>query len=157
MISVNISFVDIQNLEFVEALGKNIKKLTIEQKNRLVFEILESDFISDYKVLDEFIFEYRKQGIKIAIDDFGTGYSNFSHILKIKPDYIKIDGSLIKDLDSDKHSYEIVKSIIDFSHSLEIKVIAEFIHNEEIYKIVKELEVDEFQGFYLGEPKLLIE
>lgn len=156
-ISVNISFADILNLEFVEILGRSIKKLSKAEKRRVVFEILESDFISDYEILEDFIQEYRNLGIRIAIDDFGTGYSNFSHIMKIKPDYIKIDGSLIKNLDKDMHSLEIVKSIIDFSHSLGIKVIAEFIHSPKIYEIVVELGVDEFQGFYLGEPTPLIE
>ena len=156
-ISVNISFADILNLEFVEILGRSINKLSAEERRRVVFEILESDFISDYEILEDFIKKYRSLGVRIAIDDFGTGYSNFSHIMNIKPDYIKVDGSLIKNIDKDMHSQEIVKSIIDFSHSLGIKVIAEFIHSPRIYEIVVEMGVDEFQGFYLGEPTPLIE
>ena len=155
-ISINIGFSDVSNLGFNEFMDKEINKLSKTQREKIVFEILESDYISDYAILDEFIFKYRKKGIRIAIDDFGTGFSNFSHILKVKPDYIKIDGSLIKDINSDEKSYEMVKSIAQFSKSLGITVIAEFIHSKEVYEIVKDLEIDEFQGFYLGEPKVLI-
>ena len=155
-VSINISFADVLNLEFIEFIEKEVKRLTEEQRGKVVFEILESAFVSDYEILDNFIFEYREKGIRIAIDDFGTGFSNFAHILKIKPDYIKIDGSLIKNIDTDPNSYEMVKSIVDFSKSLGINTIAEFIHSKEVYDIVKELKIDEFQGYHLGEPEPLI-
>ncbi|MBU3015791.1 EAL domain-containing protein [Poseidonibacter lekithochrous] len=156
-ISFNLSFKDILDLDFVESLDKNLDKIDSANKERIVFEILESDHISDYSILEDFIFKYRKQGIKIAIDDFGTGYSNFAHILKIRPDYIKIDGSLIKDIDTDKNSFEMVKSIIEFSKALNIRVIAEFIHSQEVFDLVMGLGVDEFQGFHLGKPDAHIE
>jgi EAL domain-containing protein (putative c-di-GMP-specific phosphodiesterase class I)/GGDEF domain-containing protein len=151
-ISINLSFKDILDGEFIESLDKNLDKINAEDKLRIVFEILESDYITDYSLLEEFVNKYRTQGIKIAIDDFGTGYSNFAHILKIRPNYIKIDGSLIKNINSDKNSYEMVKSVIDFSRALNIRTIAEFVHTEEIFNLLIELGVEEFQGFYLAEP-----
>jgi diguanylate cyclase (GGDEF)-like protein len=114
-VSLNLSFKDILDLDFVISLDKNLDKIDNQKKQQLVFEILESDYITDYTLLEEFIIKYREQGIQIAIDDFGTGYSNFAHILKIRPNYIKIDGSLIKNINTEKSSYELVKSIIDFS------------------------------------------
>ncbi|MDD3008271.1 MAG: EAL domain-containing protein [Arcobacter sp.] len=156
-VTFNLSFKDILDSDFIISLDKNIDKLENEKKERVVFEILESDYISDYTLLEDFILKYRKQGVKIAIDDFGTGYSNFAHILKIRPNYIKIDGSLIKNINSDKNSYEMVKSIVDFSKALNIKVVAEFVHSKEVYENLLDLGVDEFQGFYLGEPSLKIE
>ncbi|QKF72390.1 Cache sensor-containing diguanylate cyclase/phosphodiesterase [Aliarcobacter faecis] len=156
-ISFNISFDDIMNNDFIDMLDKYIDKLDIENKAKLVFEILESDSINEYQILDDFVSKYRKQGIKIAIDDFGTGYSNFAHILKIRPDFIKIDGSLIKNITTDKNSSEMVKSIIDFSKALNIKITAEFVHSVEVYKRLLDLKVDEFQGFYLGRPEATIE
>ena len=155
-ISINIGFSDVLNLEFNEFIKNEINKLNQSQREKIIFEILESDHISDYEILDKFIFKYREKGIRIAIDDFGTGFSNFSHILKVKPDYIKIDGSLIKNINVDENSYQMVKSIVDFSKSLKIKVIAEYIHSKEVYDIVRDLNVDEFQGYYLGEPEALI-
>ena len=156
-VSLNLSFKDILDLDFVISLDKNLDKIDNQKKQQIVFEILESDYITDYTLLEEFILKYREQGIQIAIDDFGTGYSNFAHILKIRPNYIKIDGSLIKNINTEKSSYELVKSIIDFSKALNIKVIAEFVHSAEVYKTVLELGVDEFQGFYLAEPANKIE
>ena len=156
-ISLNLSFKDILDIDFVISLDKNLDKIDSHKKEQIVFEILESDYISDYSLLEEFVVKYRNQGIKIAIDDFGTGYSNFAHILKIKPDYIKIDGSLIKNINTDKNSFELVKSIIDFSKALNIKVIAEFVHSKAVFDTIWELGVDEFQGFYLAEPSLNIE
>ena len=156
-LSLNLSFKDILDSDFVTSLDKNLDKIDNEKKEQIVFEILESDYITDYSLLEDFVIKYRNQGIKIAIDDFGTGYSNFAHILKIRPNYIKIDGSLIKNINTDKNSFELVKSIIDFSKALNIKVIAEFVHSKDVYDAILDLGVDEFQGFYLGEPSPNIE
>ena len=91
-------------------------------------------------------------GVRIAIDDFGSGYSNFSHLIQLNPDYIKIDGSLIKDLAIDNKSFTITKSIVNFAKDMNIKTVAEYIHNIDVYEKAKSLEIDGFQGFYFGEP-----
>jgi EAL domain-containing protein (putative c-di-GMP-specific phosphodiesterase class I) len=72
--------------------------------------------------------------------------------MKLKPDYIKIDGSLIKNIDTDKDSFELVKAIVQFSKELNIKTIAEYVHNKEVFDIVFNLGVDEFQGYHFGKP-----
>lgn len=151
-ISINLSFKDILNYDFIDYLDSVLDRLKTEEKKRLVFEILESENLSDYDFLEEFVLKYKKLGVKIAIDDFGSGYSNFIRIIRLKPDYLKIDGSLIKNIDKDNNSYEIVKSIIAFSKTLNIKTIAEFVHSEEIFNILLKLDVDEFQGYYFGKP-----
>ncbi|WP_133165397.1 EAL domain-containing protein, partial [Aliarcobacter cryaerophilus] len=151
-ITINLSFRDILNYEFIDYLDNVLEKLKFEDRNRLVFEILESENLSDYDFLEEFVLKYKKLGCKIAIDDFGSGYSNFIRIIRLKPDYLKIDGSLIKNIDKDNNSYEIVKSIIAFSKTLKIKTIAEYVHSEEIFNLLLELDVDEFQGYYFGKP-----
>lgn len=153
-ITINLSFKDILNVEFIEYIDKQMLNLRKEDRNRLVFEILESENLSDYDFLEEFIKKYKNQGVKIAIDDFGSGYSNFLRIIRIKPDYLKLDGSLIKNIDKDKNSYEIVKSIVAFSKTLNIKTIAEYVHSEEIFGILMDLDVDEFQGYYFGKPDI---
>ena len=149
---MNLSFKDILNYEFIDYLNNDLEKLKFEDRNRLVFEILESENLSDYDFLEEFVLKYKKLGVKIAIDDFGSGYSNFIRIIRLKPDYLKIDGSLIKNIDKDNNSYEIVKSIIAFSKTLNIRTIAEYVHSEEIFNLLLELDVDEFQGYYFGKP-----
>ena len=152
-ISVNMGFENIQNKDFIASVDKLLRYADEKICSRLVFEILESDIIWDYSILEDFIAKYKAKGIKIAIDDFGAGYSNFKHILNARPDYLKIDGSLIRDIDKDQDSYELVKSIVQFSQSLGIRTIAEFVHSKEVFEIVHELGIDEFQGYYFGAPE----
>lgn len=92
-------------------------------------------------------------GCKIAIDDFGSGYSNFEYLIKLNADYIKIDGSLIKDILINKNNQEIVITIIDFAKRQGFKTIAEFVSSKEIFEKVMELGIDYAQGYYISEPK----
>ena len=93
-------------------------------------------------------------GCSVAIDDFGSGYSNFAHLLKLNPEYIKIDGSLIKNINTDKNSLIIVRTINSFAHDLGIKTVAEYVHSREVFEVLKSIGIDEFQGFYFGKPQL---
>lgn len=155
MFSINISYEDIFNNTLIDYIERKIKKESF-LASRLVIEILETDAIEDSVLMDTFIQKFKQYGVKIAIDDFGTGHSNLSHILKIEPDYLKIDGTFIKNIDEDKASFALVKSTVAFCKELDIKVIAEFVHSEEIFNILKKLEVDEYQGFYFSPPKTVL-
>jgi diguanylate cyclase (GGDEF)-like protein len=152
--SVNIEAEDILN-EDTKTFIKN-HLVGFKDPERVIFEIVESESIHNISNIKEFIGFIKKQGAKIAIDDFGTGYSNFTHLLELEPDYIKIDGSLIKNIDTDTKSYDIVKTLVGFAHNLNIKVIAEYVHSSEVFDICKELEVDEFQGYLFDVPSLEI-
>jgi len=149
-ISVNLSIEDILNVEFINFITNELIKNDIA--SLIIFEILESESIEDYSKVVNFITLVKELGSKIAIDDFGSGYSNFAYLLKLKPDYIKLDGSFIKNIDTDKNSYLIAKNIIDFAHALGMKTIAEFVHSKEVFEVVKSLGVDEFQGYYFSQP-----
>jgi len=92
-------------------------------------------------------------GCKISIDDFGTGYSNFAYLTEIRPDFLKIDGSLIKNIDTNEESRSIVKGIVDLARSLNITLIAEFVSTPEIYAIIKELGIDYAQGYHFGKAE----
>ena len=120
--------------------------------DRIVFEIVEDEDVRNVQRVSTFIERVKKMGAKIAIDDFGSGYSNFSYIQKIKPDYIKLDGSIIKDIDVNKDSFVIARAIVAFARDLGIKTIAEYVHSKEILQICKDIGVDEFQGYYIGVP-----
>ena len=152
-ISLNLSLSDILDRDIIDLLDFYLNIDNIPLCKLITFEILESENIQDIEIVKEFISKYRQLGIKFAIDDFGTGYSNFSNILAIKPDYLKIDGSLIKNINKDKDCLELVKSILSFSKELKISTVVEFVHNEEIFNITKELGVNMFQGYYFSEPK----
>ncbi len=148
--SINLSVDDINNnntIKFLKNRFENFPNL-----NRVVLEIVESEQITDYTKVEKFIKDVKSYGVKIAIDDFGSGYSNFEHILRLDANYLKIDGSLIKNIDKDQNALIIVKAINDFSKRLNRKTIVEFVHNRKIYDIVRALGCDYSQGFYLGEP-----
>jgi len=148
--SVNISFLDMKNFEFVDRLEKKILEYDIA--HRVVFEIIESETLEDMEIVDSFIRRFKSIGIKFAIDDFGSGYSNFAYIFKLNPDFLKLDGSLVLNILSDKSIYTLVESIIDLAHKLNIEVIAEFVSTKEIYDVLSKLGVDAMQGYYLGRP-----
>jgi len=97
-----------------------------------------------------FIEETRKYGVKIALDDFGKGFSNFARIQSYQPDYIKIDGSLIRNIEEDQFSKDLVQTIVFFAQKQNIKTIAEYVENENIYTILKNLGVDYSQGHYFS-------
>ncbi len=150
--SINLSFADIKNQLLINQLFRKIQQYNIG--SQLIIEIVESEDIEDFIIVETFIKNIRKFGVRVAIDDFGTGYSNYTHILKIMPDYLKIDGSLIKNINTDANAYKLVESIIFLSHNLGIKTIAEYVHSKEVFDVVKKLDIDEFQGFYFYEPLL---
>lgn len=151
-VSINVSFIDIVDEETREFIYKLLDEC---KKNHLItFEILESESIKNIDVVREFVTNVKDRGIKIAIDDFGSGYSNFIIILELQPDFIKIDGSLIKNINESRY-YEIVKLIVDFANKFNIKTVAEFVENEEIYNILKDLGIEYFQGYYFCKPDRL--
>jgi EAL domain-containing protein (putative c-di-GMP-specific phosphodiesterase class I) len=123
-----------------------------EDASRVVFELLEDESIKDFSIVKKFITEIKTYGVKIAIDDFGAGYSNYERLLDYQPDILKIDGCLIRNIEESSYSLSVVKSIVTFAKEQNIQTIAEFIENEAIYKIVKELGVDFSQGYYFGKP-----
>ena len=149
--SVNISVEDMLNKEIVDYIKNEIQKYNVSKK--IIFEILESEGIENYEDVSLFIHEMKSLGCRIAIDDFGSGYSNFEHLLQLNVDYIKIDGTLIKNLDTDSNAQVVVETIVDFAKKLNILTVAEFVHNEAIYTKVKELKIDRTQGFFLAEPQ----
>ncbi|TLS97846.1 sensor domain-containing phosphodiesterase [Aliarcobacter cibarius] len=150
--SINLTMEDISNKQMRDFLYDKFDTHTDTTK-RLVIELVESESIKDYDLVSEFIDNAKSKGCKIAIDDFGSGYSNFEYLVKLKADYIKIDGSLIKNINSQKESYIVVLTIVNFAKQMGIKTIAEFIENEEIYKTINDLGIDFSQGYYFSSPK----
>jgi len=148
--SLNFALWDMENKGFIHELEELIKKYNIGK--RVIFEIVETENIENYEMFRKFIERFRKMGVRIAIDDFGSGYSNFSYIIDIKPDYLKIDGSLIKNIDVNRESYILVKAIVELASSLGIKTIAEFVRSDEIFYVCKNLGINEFQGYLFSAP-----
>jgi len=153
-ISINLSIEDIlhkQTHDFIiETLEKN-RSIT----SRLTFELLESEEILDFESLKLFIHKIKGYGCKIAIDDFGSGYSNYNYLLELEVDILKIDGSLIKNIDKSESNQLVVKSIVEFAKLANIKTVAEFVSSKEIEEVVTKLGIDFGQGYYYSMPKPL--
>ncbi len=150
-VAVNLSFDDIINKETHNFIFTTLEEHPEEAK-LIEFEILESEEIEDFDIVREFIAKIRKFGCKIGVDDFGAGYSNFNMLEALNIDYVKIDGSLIKEIDHLPKQALIVETIAQFCSKLGIKTVAEFVSSEEIYNTAKKLGIDYMQGYYFGKP-----
>ncbi|MBN2825094.1 MAG: EAL domain-containing protein, partial [Campylobacterales bacterium] len=148
--SINLSIEDILESELNNFLCTQLQKYQLHE--RVTLEILETVEIVQSDAMQNFIAHAKSLGIKIAIDDFGSGFANFEYITKINADIIKIDGSLIKNIDTDSNAKIVVETIVAFAQKLGMKTVAEYVHSQEVYEVVKAIGIDYAQGFYLGEP-----
>lgn len=149
--SINITEEDLNNQYLFVYLTQKAQEYKIAHY-RINLEILEG--ISAVGKQDNLaqLKELKAHGFKISIDDFGAEYSNFERVLELDVDFLKIDAKYIKNIDKDKKSYEITKAIVNFAKSMQIYTVAEFVHSQEVQKIVQELEIDYSQGYYFSEP-----
>lgn len=149
--SINITGTDFYASYLEDYLLEHCEKYHIEP-SRVVLEILEDiTTLDDSNILDQ-IASMRKKGFKVSIDDFGAENSNFSRLLEFHPDYLKIDGAFIKDILTDRQSEIIVEAIVSVCHKSDIKVIAEYVHSQEVLEKVLSMGIDYSQGFYYGKP-----
>ncbi|MEH6358479.1 MAG: EAL domain-containing protein [Pseudomonadales bacterium] len=148
--SINLSIIDIQNQEIIQLLKQRLSNPLIAE--RTVLEIVESEGIENYSDVSEFLYQMKSYGCSIAIDDFGTGYSNFEYLIKLDPDFIKIDGSIIKNVHFDESSERITKLIHDFSVNIGAKTIAEFVCDQSIADKLNSIGIDYMQGYLYGKP-----
>ncbi|WP_456479130.1 EAL domain-containing protein [Nautilia sp.] len=149
--SVNLSTMDMENENIKEFILNRLYGFT--EPKRVSFEIVESENIKNSETVFEFIKELKRLGCKILIDDFGSGYANFDYLLSLGADGLKIDGSLIKNILSDKKSEIIVKTIVNFAKEVDMRVIAEYVENDNIFEFLKNLGIDCYQGYFYSTPK----
>lgn len=149
--SINVSFEDFEQADLLPEIKSLIESYEINASN-IIFELLETGTLGDENKIIETIRELKALGCKIAIDDFGTGNSNFAHLMLMKVDYIKIDGQFIKNIHEDQQSLNITKTIKAFADMTGAQTIAEFVSEKEIFEVVRGLEIDFAQGYYLSEP-----
>jgi EAL domain-containing protein (putative c-di-GMP-specific phosphodiesterase class I) len=143
--SINFSFRDMHNKEIRDMVCSKIVEMREENKAiNLIFEVVENEKMTDINAIKNFLKYIKYDDAPIAIDDFGTGYSNFSHLMQMEPSYLKIDGSLINEIDTNKKTLLLVKGIVSFAKALQIKTIAEYVHNKAIFDLLVEIGVDEF-------------
>ena len=149
--SINITEEDLNQHYLFDFLEEKCLYFNIQQE-RIILEILEGISSGGKKNYLQQLTDLKAKGYSVAIDDFGTEYSNFERVLDLEIDYLKIDAKYIKNIDTNKKSYEIVSAIMFFAKNVKIPCIAEFVHTKEVQKIVKELGIDYSQGYYFSEP-----
>jgi len=156
-LSVNLHLDDLYNKDMITMINQ-VLSTHKEYASRLTFEILEDKEIFDYVKVTDMFENLKIFGSKIAIDDFGSGYANYSYLIKLNVDIIKIDGNIIRELKNYPHkTKEVIKSIKKLADSLGYEVVAEFVSDEIIYNHMLELDIKYSQGFHLGEPKPISE
>lgn len=150
--SLNLSAEDLLDSHIMALLESGMSQ-NPDTRGRVSIELLETDAIHDYKQIQAKITHLREIGCSIAIDDFGSGYSSLRHMLELHPDSLKIDASLIKDIDRDNYAFALVENIVHIAKSLGINdVVAEHVHNKDVLKVVQGLGIQCIQGFYIGKP-----
>jgi EAL domain-containing protein (putative c-di-GMP-specific phosphodiesterase class I) len=148
-VSINLDLHDLESNEIRNYIMEHLNKCNV----KATFEVVESEDIRNSKEITQYLKTFQKNGAEIYIDDFGSGYANFDYLLKLSPNGVKIDGSLVKDITENKKNETMIRAIVSFSHDIGLKVVAEFVEDEKIFKKLKELGVDYFQGYYFGKPQ----
>jgi diguanylate cyclase (GGDEF)-like protein len=154
MTSINLSGTTINEESFLVFVKRRVKELGIPP-GTVCFEITETAAIANLNTAVNFMSELKEFGIRFSLDDFGSGLSSFAYLKTLPVDFLKIDGSFIKDIVHDPIDYAIVDAINKIGHVMRLKTIAEFVENEAIFETLKTLGVDFAQGFWLHQPEPL--
>jgi diguanylate cyclase (GGDEF)-like protein/PAS domain S-box-containing protein len=150
--SINLSGQSLGDEKFLPFVVDQFQMSGIDA-TKICFEITETAAIASYSQANRFINALKELGCKFALDDFGTGLSSFGYLKHFPVDYLKIDGSFVKEILHDPIDREMVRSINEIGHLTGKKTIAEFAENEEIITMLRGMGVDYAQGYGVSEPK----
>jgi EAL domain-containing protein (putative c-di-GMP-specific phosphodiesterase class I) len=153
-VSLNLDLEDFENEKLRDFVKEQIEKFP--EPERITIELLESENITESESAIKFMKYLKSKGVRIFIDDFGSGYSNFSYLFHFEVNGFKIDGSLIKNILTDKKSQMIVETMVEFAKRGGMRIVAEYVESKEIFEKVKELGVSCSQGFYFSKPTEII-
>jgi diguanylate cyclase (GGDEF) domain len=142
--------------EFAKKVRDLADKYTVPT-NSVVFEITERKAVEDIMQVVSFVSKLKDEGFRFAIDDFGSGYSSFYYLKYLPVDFLKIEGEFIKTLPNSPTDRIFIEGIVSVAKKMGIKTIAEFVENEKVLEVVKDLGIDYAQGYYLGKPEPLEE
>ncbi|MEM9532697.1 MAG: DUF1631 family protein [Pseudomonadota bacterium] len=155
-LSINLSGKTFGRPRFLTFIQNLFEETGIEP-SRICFEITETAAISNLARCTDFLRELRYLGCRFSLDDFGTGLSSFSYLKHLPVDYLKIDGSFIRDIVNSTADYGLVKTINEIGHFLGKETVAEFVENDEVLNHLKEIGLDFAQGFGIERPSDLKE
>jgi EAL domain-containing protein (putative c-di-GMP-specific phosphodiesterase class I) len=153
-LSVNISKRTFEDPTIFEDIAKLFSDPEVDQK-RIIFEITDTAAVSNYQSTNILINKIKDLGCVLALNDFGVEYPSLHYLKNAPVDYVKIDGSLIKQLDKNNEDKVFVKALIELAQAFGKKTVAEFVENEDILTILKEFGIDYAQGYHIGKPKAM--
>lgn len=150
-LSVNLSGKAFGDAELLRLIRQELASARVDPA-LLTFEVTETAAIADLDRAQDFISSLKELGCRFALDDFGVGFSSFSQLKHLKVDYLKIDGSFVRDLPRDEVDQRLVKTMVDLAHALGHETIAEYVRDEETAQLLRTLGADYGQGYYFGRP-----
>jgi diguanylate cyclase (GGDEF)-like protein len=153
-VSINLSGQSLNNPYTLASYIENKLEEYRLDGHDICFEITESAAIANLAEASGFIEQMRELGCKFALDDFGTGLSSFSYLKNLNVDYLKIDGSFVRDIVADPVSESMVSAISQVGQAMRLETVAEYVENEEIRQKLVEIGVDYGQGYGIGKPML---
>lgn len=154
VVSVNLSGVSLADERFLMDAIHWIESSQLNPRC-LCLEITETAAISHLDQAKQFIYAMKDLGVRFALDDFGSGVSSFGYLRQLPVDYLKIDGSLVRNMHVERSDRAIVALVNDIAHMMGMKTIAEFVEQEQILTCLQELGVDYAQGYGIAKPELL--
>ncbi len=150
--SINISGNSLNDPDFLHFVRDGFKKHGIPP-SCICLEVTETSAVSDLEQTRELLIKARDLGCRTALDDFGTGMSSFGYLRELPVDYLKIDGSFVRDIDSDEVHHAMVQAIQRVGQVMQIRTVAEFVENEQVLERLRSLSVDYGQGYHLDRPR----
>jgi diguanylate cyclase (GGDEF)-like protein/PAS domain S-box-containing protein len=151
VVHVNVSARQLSDSGFVERVMGSLRDTKLEPLH-LALEINETTMLNDNPAIMRTLTALKRLGVKLAIDDFGTGYSSLAHLRDFPADFLKLDGTLVRDIGLQGSDDPIVRSIIQLAHSLNMSVIAEWVTTDDQTQRLRLLGCDFVQGNRIGEP-----
>lgn len=154
MCAINLSAGTLMDVDFVHFLRERLARTSFAPE-RLCFEITETSVVRDMGRALEFIREFRDLGCRFALDDFGTGFCSFAYLESLDVDYLKIDGSFVREAHREPLALAIVRSIAEIARVMRKQTIAECVESEALIRQMQALDVDYVQGYAIGRPMLI--
>ncbi|MCW8825358.1 MAG: EAL domain-containing protein [Gammaproteobacteria bacterium] len=153
-LAVNLSGYDVGDLDFLHWIMDQLENAE-DVSHKLIFEITETAAVTHMAQAGYFISTLKGMGCRFALDDFGVGFSSYRHLKQLDVDWVKIDGSFVRNIERSNSDQIFVRSTVDIAASFNIKTVAEFIETESVNELLRELGIGYGQGYHLGRPEPL--
>ena len=153
-LAINLSGSSLNEEGFVDFILDQAHQIQVPM-DKVCFEITETAGIANLSNASEFILAVKKTGCMFALDDFGSGLSSYAYLKNLPVDFLKIDGMFIKNMDTNPYDFAVVKSITEIGHFMGKEIIAEYVENDSILSMLRDIGVDYAQGYAIAKPQRL--